>query len=328
MDALLAALRAAAEVTRLRLLALCAEGEVTVGELVRILGQSQPRVSRHLKLLCDAGLLDRFREGSWVFYRLADDAPDGASLAGRLVGLLPVGDAQLALDRRRLDEIKAERAESAAEFFRANAAKWDSIRSLHVDEGEVESVLLDALPGPVGDLLDIGTGTGRMLQLFAGRIGHGVGIDLSRDMLTVARVNLEAAGLRNCHVRQADMYGLPMADESFDAVIIHQVLHYADRPGAVIAEAARVLRPAGRMVIVDFAPHALERLRAEFTHRRLGFDAAEVAGWLRAVGLTPGRVRHLPGAPLTVTVWAGVRAPGARRGKVAKSPARTPAEVH
>jgi ArsR family transcriptional regulator len=328
MDILLAALRAAAEATRLRLLALCAEGEVTVGELVRILGQSQPRVSRHLKLLCDAGLLDRFREGSRVFYRLHDGAAAGDSLARHLVALLPADDAQLALDRRRFSEIKAERAASAAEFFRANAPRWDSIRSLHVDEAEVEGVVLDVLPGPVGDLLDIGTGTGRMLQLFAGRIERGVGIDTSRDMLTVARANLEAAGLRNCHVRQADMYGLAMADESFDAVIIHQVLHYADRPDAAIAEAARVLRPSGRMLIVDFASHDVERLRTEFAHRRLGFGAAQVSEWLSDAGLAPGMVRHLPGGTLTVTVWTGTRNSETEQETAPRTTSRLRAEAH
>lgn len=307
MDMLLSGLRAAAEPTRLRLLALCAEGETTVSDLVHILGQSQPRVSRHLKLMCDAGLLDRFREGSWAFYRLADDATAGGQLARRLVALIPAGDAQVALDRKRLVAIKEARAAAAEAYFRANAAQWDRIRSLHIDEREVERALRAAVPEEVGTLLDVGTGTGRMLQLFADRIERGVGVDLSRDMLAVARANLELAGLRHCHVRQGDMYRLPMADGFADAVIVHQVLHYADRPGAMIAEAARVLRPGGVLVIADFAPHALEALRDEHAHRRLGFADREVSDWCRAVGLEPGTVRHLPGEPLTVTIWRAER---------------------
>jgi ubiquinone/menaquinone biosynthesis C-methylase UbiE len=307
MEELLAGLRAAAEGTRLRLLALCAESELTVSELTEILGQSQPRVSRHLKLLCDAGLLDRFREGSWVFYRLARHAR-AATLAQLLVELLPPGDATQALDRERLAAIKRQREEQAGAYFRANAAQWDRIRSLYVEEREVEAALAKLLPAAgIRDLLDIGTGTGRMLEIFAPQIERVVGVDLSREMLAVARVNLERASLRNCSIRQADMYQLPLATASFDAVVIHQVLHYAERPAAVIAEAARVLRPEGRLVIVDFAPHALEFLRSEHAHRRLGFADAEVTAWCMAAGLEPEPARLLPGNPLTVALWQARR---------------------
>jgi len=319
MDELLAGLRAAAESTRLRLLLLCAKGELTVSELTEILGQSQPRVSRHLKLLCDAGLLDRFREGSWVFYRLAE----GAELARRLIELVPDGDAILALDRERLAQIKQQRLEQATAYFRANAAQWDRIRSLYIDEKEVEAALVELLPERgVHDLLDIGTGTGRMLEIFGPRVERAVGIDLSREMLAVARVNLERAELRNCAIRQADMYQLPLAGASFDAVVIHQVLHYAERPAQVVAEAARVLRPSGRLVVVDFAPHQLEFLRSEHAHRRLGFADAELVGWCRAAGLEPGPVRHLPGDPLTVSLW-----PAHRRAAAETASARRPAQA-
>jgi ubiquinone/menaquinone biosynthesis C-methylase UbiE/DNA-binding transcriptional ArsR family regulator len=304
MEELLAGLRAAAEPTRLRLLVLCAEGELTVSELTDILGQSQPRVSRHLKLLCDAGLLDRFREGSWVFYRLAETG----ALARRLLEMLPEEDPVLALDRERLLQIKRQRAEQAAAYFGVNAAQWDRIRSLYVDEKEVEAALLKLLPAEgLRDLLDIGTGTGRMLEVFGPHVAHATGIDLSREMLAVARVNLERAQLRHCAIRQGDMYQLPLAGASFDAVVIHQVLHYAERPAQVVAEAARVLRPGGRLLIVDFAPHDLEFLRREHAHRRLGFADAEMAQWCSAAGLESAPVRHLPGNPLTVSLWAAER---------------------
>ena len=303
MEAVLTGLRAAAEPTRLRLLALLAQGDLTVSEITHILGQSQPRVSRHLKLMCDAGLLDRFPEGAWVFYRLAGRGA-GADLARALLALLPDDDASLALDRQRLDAVRATRGEKAAAYFSDNASRWDEIRSLHVDEGVVEAALVAALSGrPLRDLVDLGTGTGRVLELLGPKVESAIGIDLSREMLSVARANLDQAGLRHCMVRQGDITQLPLAPASADAVTIHQVLHYAAEPAAVVAEAARLLRPGGLLVAVDFAPHALEALRESHAHRRLGFADAEVAGWFAAAGLIPDGAHHLPGKPLTVVLW-------------------------
>jgi SAM-dependent methyltransferase len=303
---LLAGLRAAAEPTRLRLLALCAENELTVTELTAILGQSQPRVSRHLKLLCEGGLLDRFREGNWVFYRLARG--DGASVAERLIDLVPPDDPTIQRDRARLAGIERDRQDAAATYFARNALQWTAIRSLHVPEREVEAQLLGFVEGAgVGDLLDIGTGTGRMLEIFAQHVARAVGLDQSRDMLAVARVNLERAQLRNCTVRHGDMYALPFAVPGFDLVILHQVLHFAERPGEAVAEAARVLKPKGRLLIVDFAPHELETLREEHAHRRLGFGDAEVRDWVTKAGLTCAPAIHLPGNPLTVAIWPALR---------------------
>ncbi|BBK33610.1 ArsR family transcriptional regulator [Allostella humosa] len=310
MEHLLNGLRAAAEPTRLRVLALCAHGELTVSELTQILGQSQPRVSRHLKLLCEAGLLDRFREGTWAFFRVAA-GPGAGDLARMLVDRIPDTDETVARDLQRLSAVKANRAEMAAAYFRANAATWDRVRSLYVDEREVEAALLQLLPLPeVGDLLDVGTGTGRIVELLGRRGVRAVGVDSSRDMLGMARANLERADLRHCQVRFADAYQLPMAAGSFDAVTIHQVLHYLDDPGEAIAEAARVLRPGGRLIIADFAPHELDQLRSEHAHRRLGFSDAEIAHWLRAAGLEPATPLRLPGDPLTVVLWPARRPRG------------------
>jgi ubiquinone/menaquinone biosynthesis C-methylase UbiE len=289
---------------------LCARGELTVSELTQILGQSQPRVSRHLKLLCEAGLLDRFREGSWVFYRLSE-AGLLSEVARHLVAACGDSDPTIALDLQRLSEIKRQRADSASAYFRENAARWDRIRSLYIDEREVEAALVQIIAAAdPRDLLDIGTGTGRMLEVLAPRVERALGIDQSREMLAVARVNLERAGLENGLVRLGDMYRLALPDMSFDAAIVHQVLHYADRPAAAIAEAARVLRPRGLLVIVDFAPHELEFLRDEHAHRRLGFADAEVAEWCRAAGLDPAAPRRLPGDPLTVVIWTATRRSG------------------
>ena len=311
MGELLAALRAVAETTRLRLLVLCARGELTVSELAQILGQSQPRVSRHLKLLCEAGLLDRFREGSWVFYRVSSGSAASA-LSRHLVAACGHADATIALDLQRLAAIHRQRAELAAAYFRENAAQWHRIRSFYVDEREVEAALSEiiAAAGPQ-DLLDIGTGTGRMIEVLGPSAVHALGIDQSREMLAVARVNLERAGLANSIVRLGDMYQMPLADASFDAIVIHQVLHYADRPAAAIAEAARVLRPNGILLVIDFAPHELEFLRAEHAHRRLGFADADVDDWCRAAGLDPTPARRLPGDPLTVVIWTAHRAAAA-----------------
>jgi len=305
---LLTGLRAVAETSRLRLLALCAQGDLTVSDLCAILGQSQPRVSRHLKLLCDAGLLDRLPEGNSVRLRLADNGAGGA-LARQILQLLPPDDETLRLDRERLDEIRAGRAAAAAAYFRKNAGRWNKLRALYADEDRVAAELRRRLPSEKSiDLLDVGTGTGRLLELMAPHIGRGIGIDLSRDMLAVARANLLRAGIGNCLVRQADMYRLPWAEPQFDVITIHHVLHFAEDPAAAIAEAARLLRLGGRLLIVDFAPHALERLRSEHAHRRLGFADGEIVKWCRAAGLRAQRVQHLPGKELTVSLWQADRA--------------------
>ena len=311
LESLLVALRAAADTSRLRLLAICAQGEWTVTELTQIMGQSQPRVSRHLKLLADAGLLERFREGSWVFYRRARTGA-GARLARNLCRMLPADDPDLALDRQRLVAVRAARQAQAARYFAAQASHWDQVRSLYVDEAKVETALLGVFgERSPSNLLDIGTGTGRILQLFAPRIGFGLGIDLSREMLAVARANLDRTSLRNCQIRLGDMYHVPLPDGSFDAATMHNVLHFADDPAAALAEAARILRPGGRLVVVDFARHELEFLRRDHAHRRLGFTDAEMHGWLGAAGLIPEPPIRLAGEPLTVVIWPA-RRPGSR----------------
>ncbi len=308
LEDLLGGLKAAGEPTRLRLLHLLARAELTVTELTQILGQSQPRVSRHLKLMCEAGLIERFREGTWAFFRLADDGP-GAALAARLVDLVPAADETLDRDQERLGQIKEARAAAAAAYFGGVAGDWDRIRALYLPEQDVEAAMLAALENDSGegffcaDLLDVGTGTGRVLEILGPHVVRGTGIDSSREMLAVARAALEKAGLANCQVRQADMYNLPFPADAVDLVTIHQVLHYADDPAAAVAEAARILRPGGRLLIVDFLPHDQEFLRQDHAHRRLGFSDGEVTGWCRAAGLEPEPPEHLSGGELTVALW-------------------------
>ena len=286
-DVLNSALKAAGEETRLRVLALLAEAELTVSDLTDILRQSQPRISRHLKLLAEAGLVERFREGTWAFFRLAEHG-EGADVARTLIDRLNPGDQMIARDRARLASVRQARAIAAQAYFRAHAAEWDRIRKLHVTDAAVEEAIRAALADkPFRSLLDLGTGTGRMLELFGPEIERGLGLDLSLDMLLLARDRLERAGLKNCSVRQGDIYDLPLTNDSFDVVILHQVLHFLDDGARAIHEAARVLRPGGRLLVIDFAPHEQEFLREQFAHRRLGFAPETVTQWITASGLDP-----------------------------------------
>lgn len=307
-EALLAALEAAGESTRLRTLALLAEGELTVTELMTILNQSQPRVSRHLKLLVEAGLVTRQREGAWAFFRLAEGALAQALNTG-VVGLLQAADPLLAADRRRLDAVRQERAAEAQAYFSRHAEDWGRIRALYIPEARVEAAVLDLIGDQRFDsLLDLGTGTGRMLEVLAPRAVRAVGLDVSPAMLNVARVNLDAANLRQVQLRQGDAYAIPPDLAGFDLVLLHQVLHYLDDPARAIREAARALKPGGRLLIVDFAPHQEESLRSEHAHRRLGFSEAEVAQHLADTGLKPLAATTLQpkkgeGAKLAVSLW-------------------------
>ncbi len=303
MDNILTSLRAASDPTRLRLLVLCKEGVLTVTELTQIIGQSQPVVSRHLKVLCDAKLIDRFREGQRVFYRLSDLGHGEGATARKLLALLPKGTPAIEMDLERLKGIMDLRAEEAEKYFRDNAVVWDTVRSLYIDESEIEVALLSRFPVRSPSLLDIGTGTGRILQLLAHRVDRGVGIDSSYEMLSVARANLERDSIKHCHVRHADMYRLGRFDCEFDAVVIHQVLHFAQNPELAIREAARVLQPDGHLFLIDFAPHGLEFLRDNHAHRRLGFNDAEISTWGQSSDLELTDVQSLLGKPLTVKIW-------------------------
>src|SRR3954454_6340698 len=300
--------QALADPSRLRILALLRRMELSVGELAQVLGQSQPRVSRHLKILADAGVLERRKEGSWVFLTLGDLAIVEPLFA--LIDQWADGATQalFAADAARTDSIRAERSEAANRYFSHHAEVWDQIRSLHVAETEVERAIGSALAvRPLGRLVDIGTGTGRMIELFGPRADQAIGIDRSSEMLRLARVKLEAAGISSS-LRQGDMYALPLADESADHVIIHQVLHYAHSPATAIVEAARVLAPGGNLLVVDFAAHEREELRASDAHIRLGFDDEVMAGWFASAGLAVDHVEHLEGGELTVTLWRGAKA--------------------
>ena len=304
-------LRAAGEPSRLRIVALLDREELAVMELCQIMDQSQPRVSRHLRLLTASGLVERFPDGGWVFYRLSAE-PSRRAILDRVLGSIDDADGALARDRERLAAVRGERAAKAQAYFERNAPLWDQLRSLYVSEADVEAAILAAAPeGRIRGLIDLGTGAGRMLTLLAPRADAALGLDLSQQMLNIARLRVAQAGLAHCELRHGDIFCTGLNDRSAELVVVHQVLHYLGDPAAAAAEAARLVAPGGRLMIVDFAPHALEYLREAHQHRRLGFPDEEIGRWLTAAGLGAPKVTTLPPSSpegLTVKIWAADRA--------------------
>lgn len=300
--------RALADPTRLRIMALLRAMELSVGELAQVLGQSQPRVSRHVKILVDAALAERRKEGSWVFL-----GPGARERVDPLFHAIDCwGDAGEShwtqADLARLVAVRADRQAAAERYFADHAEEWDAIRSLHVAETEVEAAMARVLgEGGLGRLVDIGTGTGRMLELFAARADSAVGIDRSPEMLRLARAKLSESKDRQAELRQGDMYAIDLPDASADTIILHQVLHFAQQPGAAIAEAARLLDGGGRLLIVDFAPHEREELRASDAHARLGFSDEQIEQWFDRAKLEGGRADALAGGELSVNLWLATR---------------------
>ncbi len=312
-EQLLNVLKAAGESTRLRLLALLADGELNVKDLTKILGQSQPRISRHLKLMTEAGLVERFREGSWVYFRLSEGNAVG-KLAREILNELDPADSELVRDKTRAEMVIQERSDQAQEYFREHAAEWDKIRSLHLSETDVETALQEALgKGPLGTMVDLGTGTGRILELFSDQIERGIGIDMNPDMLAYARSNIQNAGLNHCQIRQGDILNVPLDDGMADIVVLHQVLHFTADPAAVVAEACRLLGQNGRLIIVDFAPHELEFLRENYAHLRLGFTKDYLKQCMEKCGLKFDLHRNLQptgnhnNEQLIVSIWLSTK---------------------
>lgn len=326
-------LRALADPTRLRMMRLLSAMELAVGELAQVLGQSQPRVSRHIRILCDAGLAERRKEGSWVFLRSAiseASAPPMAAAAARLLATAEHGDAGFAArcaeDRRHLSAIRAAREATAEAYFARHAEEWDRLRVLHSPDEPVEAALAKVLgDGPLGSLLDVGTGTGRMAELFAPRARRVTAFDKSPEMLRIARARLQLLPADSTELVQGDFTALPFAEADFDTVLFHQVLHYAQEPETVLAEAARVTRSGGRVAVVDFAAHDHEELRTAHAHARLGFSDEQMLALLSDAGYAPEAPIALPGNPLTVKIWTGRKQGGTghsttytERGKAAR----------
>lgn len=310
-----AVFRALADLSRLRILRLLGSMELAVGEVAQVLGQSQPRVSRHIGILCDAGLAERRREGSWTFVRACAVPPNVTTLCGGSLRLLaeaevddPAFAATCAADRRKLAEIRKFREEEAQAYFARHAGDWDELRRLHSSDEAVEDALGRALgTKSLGRLLDIGTGTGRMAELLAERTDHIVALDKSLAMLRVARAKLQHLPAESVELVQGDFASLPFGAASFDTVLFHQVLHFAQSPDAVLAEAARVTVPGGRIAIVDFAAHQHEELRERHAHARLGFEDAQMEILLSGAGFAPASPAALEDGELVVKIWIAER---------------------
>lgn len=306
MTDLLNLFRALADPTRLRIACLIRQMELSVGEVVQILAQSQPRISRHVRILAEARLVERRKEGAWVFLRPGPLLADGG--LGTLLDR--ESDSEIyAADALSLQKVRRDRAEAARRWFADHAGEWDDLRALYIAEEEVEAAMSDILGNAgIGLLVDIGTGTGRMVELFSGRANQTIAVDNSPEMLRIARAKLtgdSANDVANLDLRLAGFDALPLEDGVADLAIMHQVLHYASEPAPVVAEAARVLAPGGRLLIADFAPHEVEELRANHAHARLGFSDESMAGWFDEAGLDPVGERFLDGGRLTVRLWLG-----------------------
>ena len=311
-DHIVDALKAAGEPTRLRILALLRRGDLAVGELVQILDQSQPRLSHHLKTLTTAGLVERLPEGAWVFYRARSKDWPGRILQA-VFDEIDIEREPFLADREALQTVRLGRAHSAESYFSGIAETWDNLRALHYPEADIEQAILDQVEGQRFDrIVDLGTGTGRMLTLLSPLAKDAEGLDMSHHMLTVARANLNRAEVRNARVRQGDVTETPFEQSSADLVVVHQVLHYLENPQAVLAEAARILRPGGRLLLIDFAPHDLEFLRETQGHRRLGIREDDMTEWSDAAGLAlQAPLRLDPPASLdqghSVLIWSAQR---------------------
>jgi len=311
--------KALADPTRLRIMRLLAAMELAVGELAQVLGQSQPRVSRHVGILCDAGLAERRREGSWVFLHAHGATGQHTRLTPAVIDLLekaeredPVFARQCMEDRRKLSAVRAAREDVAQAYFERHANDWDELRRLHSSDQQVEQALIAALADtPLGDLLDIGTGTGRIAELLADDAAKVVALDKSLEMLKLARAKLQQLRAGKVELVQGDFIDLPFGEAQFDTVLLHQVLHFAQHPEIVLQEAGRVTRLGGRIAIIDFAAHDREELRVRHAHARLGFSDRQIRKMLREAGYSCAAPVELDGGELVVRIWVG-----RRKGKV------------
>jgi len=309
MSDLLEIFRALADPTRLRMMHLLRTMELSVGELAQAVAQSQPRVSRHVKILAQAGLIDRRKEGNWVFLRIASNqAGDNISDMFDAIPPSETGQLWLEADMARLKAVRADRRRAAEDYFAEHAEDWDAIRTLYAPEAQVEQAMTELLGNDQLDhLLDMGTGTGRILELFGARAKQATAIDRSPDMLRLARAKLPEEASGRFNLMLGDFCDVPLPNGSVDLVTAHQILHYSPTPERVIEEGGRLLAKDGRLLVVDFAPHDREELRARDQHERLGFSDQQIASWFEQAGLALDKTLSLPGGELTVKLWLGRR---------------------
>lgn len=308
MDKISSALKALGHPERLRILVLLSHGELTVSELTQILSLSQPRVTQYIKTLENAGIIERMKEGSWVFSRLRRGNEALTTIVASTLAAVPTNNKDIASDLRRLDEVQAARAVAAQDFFAKVANDRDQLSAEYLPRGDIEEHMRDlAGAGPFDFMVDLGTGTGRILEVFSDCIKRGAGIDSNHDMLKVARHNLNSPNLRHLSVRQGDLHSTPLAEGISDFVTLHQVLHYLDKPSEAIREAARLLRSDGQILIVDFDSHDREEFRDKYAHRRLGFSDMEIADWMSEfdLSLTQTRLVKMPDNRPAVKLWLG-----------------------
>lgn len=288
--------------------------ELAVGELAQILEQSQPRISRHIRILDEADLAERRKEGSWVFLR--PGKTQALETLHRIFRSENVVTSEQAIsDEQKLATVRQKRAQMAEQYFAAHAEEWDAIRSLHLPEDKVEQAMLALVKDVhLGHLVDIGTGTGRMVELFGPGAELVTALDNSPEMLRLARAKLlagdsspsgQTALTRKTELKLGDFNRLPLQDGKADSVIMHQVLHYAQHPEAVLTEVSRVLGPGGIILIADFASHDREELRTAHAHARLGFSDDSMERWFRQTGIDLVQSRTLDGGQLTVKIWVG-----------------------
>jgi len=288
---------------RLRILALLSRGELTVSELTHILGLSQPRVTQYINSLESAGVIERLKEGSWVFSRLRNGNASVTALVATTLNALPHDDKTLLSDQKRLLDVRKKRAEAADAFFASVANDTGQLGDEYLPQSDIETAMRElAGEGPFNFMVDLGTGTGRVLDVFSDRITRGTGIDNNTDMLKVARHKLASSGHSHISLRQGDLHRAPIDSGTADLVTLHQVLHYLDDPSEAIAEAARLLTPGGMLLMVDFEAHNQDSFRDNYAHRRLGFTDSDISGWTVQSGL-----QFLPSLLIDNTTTSGPR---------------------
>ena len=276
--------KALADPCRARLTAVLLSGEFTVQELTRIMGMGQSRVSRHLKILTEAGVLSVKRQGTWSYYRAGEESTFFS-------GIRPAFERELSSlpercrDLAAVSKVLEERRRRSQEFFDCHARQWDDLARTLLPVPEYRQRLLQLVPEGAS-VLEIGIGTGGLLTELTSRASRVIGVDHSPAMLEEARRRLNDRGIGGIELRLGEMSHLPLSDASVGCVVANMVLHHAADPPAVLAEIRRVLAPGGTLLLADLARHERESAREQLADQWLGFEDNELTEWLRRAGFT------------------------------------------